>query len=367
MQQQLSLEKEPELEFQHKAAPMRTDDLPEYLGKIFRFKFHGQAGEYFGIWIVNILLTIATLSIYAPWAKVRRLRYFYNNTEFFDRFFDFTGLPTKILMGRLIALSIWGFFAIAGYLEMTIAAFGGVLIYLAMPWLLRSTVRFRARNSKFGNSRFYFDGKTSEAYKLFFLGLIISFFSSGLFFPVMVWYYKRYILDHLYLGELQFKLNNSWSDYMSAILIPVGIYLMVIFACSMLFIAGLLSDLTMFIASSTVLFSAALILGMLFIIPLVQARIFITTWNNTTVGHSQFKTDCNQWRYTWIVASNWIVKILSIGLMTPWAAIRLYRYQVESLTLRLIDDPNQLRNMRQTDPNAIAEEISDIFDFDISL
>ena len=53
--------------------------------------------------------------------------------------------------------------------------------------------------------------------------------------------------------------------------------------------------------------------------------------------------------------------------MTPWAEIRLYRYQVQSLSLMLLDDPNLMRNMRQSDPNAIAEEISDIFDFDISL
>lgn len=51
---------------------------------IHHFKFHGNASEYFGIWIVNILLTIITLSLYAPWAKVRRLRYFYGNTEFLN-------------------------------------------------------------------------------------------------------------------------------------------------------------------------------------------------------------------------------------------------------------------------------------------
>ncbi|WP_079851668.1 DUF898 family protein, partial [Acinetobacter baumannii] len=80
---------------------------------IHHFKFHGNASEYFGIWIVNILLTIITLSLYAPWAKVRRLRYFYGNTEFFERRFDFTGIPTKILIGRLIALGIYVAFSIS--------------------------------------------------------------------------------------------------------------------------------------------------------------------------------------------------------------------------------------------------------------
>jgi Zn-dependent protease with chaperone function len=44
------------------------------------FEFRGRAGEYFGIWIVNVLLSIITLGIYSAWAKVRRLRYFYGNT-----------------------------------------------------------------------------------------------------------------------------------------------------------------------------------------------------------------------------------------------------------------------------------------------
>ena len=46
-----------------------------------QFTFTGTAREYFGIWIVNVLLTIVTLGIYSAWAKVRRQRYFYGNTR----------------------------------------------------------------------------------------------------------------------------------------------------------------------------------------------------------------------------------------------------------------------------------------------
>ncbi|OTG62914.1 YjgN family protein [Acinetobacter silvestris] len=339
------------------------------LAKVYRFKFHGEAMEYFGIWIVNILLTIATLSLYAPWAKVRRLRYFYSNTEFFQRFFDFTGLPTKILIGRLIAISIWAAFAVAGYLEMRIAVFGGLFIYLALPWLLRATIRFTSRNSKYANSRFYFDGTNKEAYKQFFLSLLIIVFTLGLFTPVVIWLYKRYVLNHLYAGQLKFKLNNSWADYMSAVYVPifllVGIFIILII---LLIILGMnFSHNINLTQSGAGIVLVIYICALIFVRPLIQARIFITTWNNTTISQSQFKTDCNQWRYAWIVASNWIVKILSIGLMSAWAAIRLYKYQVESLSLHLQDDPDRMMNMIQTDHSAIAEEISDIFDLDISL
>ena len=44
-------------------------------------RFVGSGSEYFRIWIVNLLLTILTLSLYYPFAKVRRMRYFHGATE----------------------------------------------------------------------------------------------------------------------------------------------------------------------------------------------------------------------------------------------------------------------------------------------
>ncbi len=43
-------------------------------------RFTGTGRGYFGIWIVNLALTLFTLGLYSPWAKVRRIPYFYGNT-----------------------------------------------------------------------------------------------------------------------------------------------------------------------------------------------------------------------------------------------------------------------------------------------
>jgi hypothetical protein len=52
---------------------LRGDDLPQRL----KVEFTGSGSEYFRIWIVNLLLTIVTLSLYRPFAKARRLAYFH--------------------------------------------------------------------------------------------------------------------------------------------------------------------------------------------------------------------------------------------------------------------------------------------------
>lgn len=352
----------PALPEQTELAPRNTG---EYTDQVYSFKFHGDGSEYFGIWIVNILLTLITFGLYAPWAKVRRLRYFYQNTEFLTRRFDFTGLPERIFIGRLIAIAIWVAIVMMNYWSPKLSLLGFLAIYLAIPWLLRATLRFTARNSKLSNSRFYFAGSVKNAYKQFLLAFLITIVTLGLFAPVAIWLYKRYSLNHLYVGQLPFKLNNTWSHYMGAFYVPaaIGFVLYFLLLLPITKIASIETPGTLWIAGMALWYLSFILL----IIPLVQARIYITTWNNVSVGNSQFKTKCTQWRYTWIVASNWLARVFTLGLFTPWAVIRLHRYQVNSMYLYLHDDPDQMINMAQADHSALAEEISDIFDIDISL
>ncbi|MGH7460351.1 MAG: DUF898 family protein, partial [Longimicrobiales bacterium] len=69
-------------------------------------QFSGRAGEYFGIWLVNVLLSIVTFGIYSAWAKVRTEQYFYANTRLAGASFEYLARPLSILKGRLIAFAV---------------------------------------------------------------------------------------------------------------------------------------------------------------------------------------------------------------------------------------------------------------------
>src|SRR5262249_61989039 len=71
-----------------------------------RAEFLGSGGEYFRIWIVNVSLTLATLGIYSPWAKVRRAQYFHRNLRLAGAGFDYDANPWAILRGRALALLV---------------------------------------------------------------------------------------------------------------------------------------------------------------------------------------------------------------------------------------------------------------------
>ena len=104
-----------------------------------------------------------------------------------------------------------------------------------------------------------------------------------------------------------------------------------------------------------------------FLVPLTQGYLFRATWQNVSVGNSRITTSLNPYKYAWIKLTNYIAAIFTLGLLLPWGAVRLYRYQAQSLQVELHDHPQDLMNMAQDDTHAIGEEIADVFDIDISL
>eukprot|EP01036_Dinobryon_divergens_P001701 gene1701-2233_t len=57
------------------AGPMSTF-MPQAIDA-YPVAFTGSGGEYCRVWIVNVLLSIATLGIFSPWARRRTAQYFY--------------------------------------------------------------------------------------------------------------------------------------------------------------------------------------------------------------------------------------------------------------------------------------------------
>ena len=63
------------------SASQHTDPIAaEPASQTLDIRFTGSGSEYFRIWIVNLLLTLVTLTLYLPFARARRMAYFQNNT-----------------------------------------------------------------------------------------------------------------------------------------------------------------------------------------------------------------------------------------------------------------------------------------------
>ncbi|HEY5347200.1 MAG TPA: YjgN family protein, partial [Rhizomicrobium sp.] len=138
-------------------------------------RFEGRAGEYFRIWIVNLALTILTLGIFSAWAKIRTKRYLYGNTYIGEHAFDYHASPWRILLGRVIALVLLLGYSITAAIAPKFVIAWIVVFLIAMPWLVKSSLRFNARNTSYRNIRFNFHGTYGGALKAFILWQILAF------------------------------------------------------------------------------------------------------------------------------------------------------------------------------------------------
>lgn len=214
------------------------------------FRFTGETGEYFRIWIVNLLLTMITLGAYSAWAKVRKQRYFYGNTELDGSPFDYLADPLSILKGRLIALAIFVLYATVAYFFPMSEPLFGVALFLAVPWLVVRALRFNAANSMHRNLRFNFDGGYGDAITAFILWPIASALSLGLAVPYMVYCQKRFVIGHSGYGRSRFALDVKPALF-------YGVYVKA-FGISVLAIVGLAAAMAFVIPSLVGLFEAIL-------------------------------------------------------------------------------------------------------------
>ena len=69
-----------------------------------RLRFTGSGGEYFRVWIVNVLLSIVTLGFYTPFARKRTAQYFYSHSMIAGSALEFTAQQRRMVVGFVVLL-----------------------------------------------------------------------------------------------------------------------------------------------------------------------------------------------------------------------------------------------------------------------
>jgi uncharacterized membrane protein YjgN (DUF898 family) len=155
------------------------------------FQFTGNSSEFFGIWIVNIALTVLSLGIYSAWAKVRTHQYFYGNTRLEDSAFQYLAKPLQILKGRIFASLL---FAIYYFVSSFNGAWGSIialLIVAIIPAIIVLSASFKLRHTSYRGITFRFVRNFKQAYLIYGLPVLLlialSFATIYYAFPSDFW------------------------------------------------------------------------------------------------------------------------------------------------------------------------------------
>lgn len=341
--------------------------------------FTGTAREYFRIWIVNVLLTIVTLGIFSAWAKVRRTQFFYRHTRLADAGFDYHANPVAILKGRAVALVLVGAYWYTGVATFWVGVAILAAIGLVLPWLLCRSLRFRFRNTSYRGLRFRFSGHTRTAYWVF-LGLpLLSIASFLLVAPLWHHRLKRFQVDHAALGRSHFSLRASSADFYQAYVRVVGIAFVtgIVWLVVTVSIGAVVAAWrTRLPDSPTVPVVVALALAgfiitylaVLIVIQAVrQATVQNVVWQGTDIGDATCNLDLEPGRLAWILFSNLMATLATVGFYRPFAQVRLVDYVTSRFAVIGVTDFDHFEAAPGEEVTALGEGATDLFDLDIGL
>ena len=377
------------------AGPMSTF-MPQNIDA-HPLEFTGSGGEYFRVWIVNVLLSIITLGIYTPWARRRTAQYFYSHTLVAGSPLEFTAQQRKMVMGFVLLMLLTIAYNLAANTGQDTAV-GLFLLAGAVlaPFIWGSAMRFRLGATRWRGLRLQFTASWKEVYlaswPVFALALVWFGVFYGLqvlspeladalqeaeeetrrklptFTPAMAallvlglvltvlcfirleYNYKSLLVLKAQVGAEKGRWKPVYMDFVRIWLATVLVFILCVVALSVLvsvlaggsvaLVAGLGKQLGywMFV----IIFVT--IVGGIFLMFLAsaparayrEARMFHLMWNNIGVSHvARFKCQLASGSYVWLRIRNMFLTLITLGFYRPFARVSEYRMKCESVTLHV--------------------------------
>ncbi|MBT5630098.1 MAG: DUF898 domain-containing protein [Oceanospirillaceae bacterium] len=388
--------------------------------------FGGSGFEYFKIWIVNILLILITLGVYYPWAKVRNQRYFYANTTLEGRNFEYHATGKQLLMGYIIAMVFLMVVSIVQNVS-PIGALGAFLgLSIIIPWVVWRSLAFSMRMSSFSNVRFRFVGDLKGAYINFMLlpgllllciyggpslvllwlitlptsigmeeGLLIATFAFVLI-VLMVYLFAflknkntHYMVNGYRFGQGQFSTLLETQKFVKILLKTLGLAVLILMSIAiltvfMMVLAGSFpsllnifsqdaSDILEWLLRHNIegalgLVYIAFLMATFILVAYFQSQVRQYVFANTVLnGKVNFSSSLTTISLAWLMMSNFLLVLVTLGLGTPWAKVRRAKLILKNTLVDVEHGIDGFITQQQDKQSALGEQIGDAFDVDIGI
>ncbi|CUW39224.1 conserved membrane protein of unknown function [Magnetospirillum sp. XM-1] len=294
--------------------------------------------------LVNLLLSILTLSLYRFWGKTRVRRLLWGGTQAWNDPVEYTGTGKELFVGFLLVLVLIYLPIVAGFgwAQVLVTAgnpLGGAVIsvlYL-LTVLLVSVGLFRARRYQLSRTRWrgIKGGQTGSGWSYAFRSLLVWVavpLSLGWAWPAGEMWLARYRFGNTTFGDTHLKCEATASGL-------YGRFFLVWISGLVFAVAAMgLGGATFTMVEQGALDEAAAGLSFTLVIMVLAVLILALPWawyragfyRNLAAGiefeGSRFSADTGAWRLMRLVAGNMIISLFSLGILRPWASLRTFRY-----------------------------------------
>jgi uncharacterized membrane protein YjgN (DUF898 family) len=305
-----------------------------------KLAFHGTGGTLFGIYVVNVLLTIVTLGFYRFWGRVKVRRFMMSQTGFEGDRFAYHGTGKELLNG---------FFKAGLFLGMPVTLLGMVdelagdrmihagirflsstLVFIFIPVAMVGARRYRLSRTSWRGIRFSFRGRVKDFIKLFTRGSLLSMLTLSLYYPFFQARQQHFMISHSHFGRRPFRFDGRGRD---------------LFGSYVLTLLLVLPTLGLY----WFWFSAK------------KTRYF---WEHTFFETARFRCSLTGRQLMNFTICNWLILVVTLGLAWPWVLVRSSRFAFSYLS---IDGPLDLDGIVQEPQLATAtgDALSSILGTDV--
>lgn len=309
-----------------------------------RLTFYGEGSKLFGITIVNAILTVITLGIYYPWAKVAKLHYLYHETELEGSRFEFHGQGKEVFRGFIKAIAIiLGLYSILWLAQLTFSMAlilgATLLLYTAFAFLIpiaiHGSARYRLSRTSWRGIHFGYRGDRKTLIKLFLKGVLYSILTLGIYTAWLTINIRKYVIGHIRFGSISFSYKGDGGDYFwlnfknyFLTIITLGIYF-----------PWYMKELTSYYIDN---------------IRLEQDGKKIKLHSNIT-GGGYFK----------LFFVNALIVVFTLGFAMPWAIVRTMRYVASNVEIIGDLDVDAIQQTEEDYKNATGDDLADMLDLDL--
>ncbi len=305
-----------------------------------RLFLHGTGGALFGIFIINVFLTLVTLGIYSFWGRVRIRKYLWSQTEFAGDRFAYHGNGRELLNGSVkagiiigVPLIILGVVRDLLDVDVSVKVIAGVLSYLfilgAVPFAMVGARRYRLSRTSWRGIRFSFRGSAKQFLQIFILGSLLSLLTFSLYYPVFLDKRSAFMVHHSYLGNRKFEFDGRVAELFWP------------------FVAALLLTIPT--------------LGLNWF--WFQARKRCYVWNHTSLGSARFRCTIRGGHLLVLNLVNFVLLIVTLGLAWSWVKTRNIKFAYANLALEGDLDFDAIQQEALSAP-VTGEGIASFFDLD---
>jgi uncharacterized membrane protein YjgN (DUF898 family) len=321
---------------------MENNELQAATAQNYQLEFKGQGSAFFGILIVNWILTVLTLGFYYPWARAKQLQYIYSHTTLNNESFYFSGTGAEIFKGFIKLIGMYllflvGYGLFVSYAESPILAI--ILLYLCMiaiiPLILHGSLRYRMSRTSYRGIRFGYRGDRKELMVQFFRDILLTIVTLGIYSAWFSMNLRSYTHRHIRFGNVEFSNEARGGEYF------------------ILYLKGyLLTLLTLGIYSFW--FQKDIFNYYIDKMELKQGENRIKM-HSTATGGAFFK----------LIITNFLLLIFTFGIASAWVEMRTLRFIFSHIQMTGNIDLSAVSQTETEYNDAFGEDAVDFFNIDM--